>query len=249
MTDFRALCAELVETLSKYHDRLEETYHPDSAEAKELDAGFGVLEHARALLAQPEPQGPMPEVDDILRLAAIIRRVDGNHDKGAAALAEAILSHPDSRWQHAQPEPQGPTDEELMALAVAVFEDPFSTDKDFARAVLARWGRPAPVAPTDEELDEFAIYWWGSEIDERSVSDVIECGSMTAYALAILARARAALAKPEPVTPTESDVTELFYRHMGEGSQVGFENAIAEALARWGRPAIEPVPGVEGADA
>jgi len=43
----------------------------------------------------------------------------------------------------AQPEPQGPTDEELMALAVAVFEDPFSTDKDYARAVLARWGRPA----------------------------------------------------------------------------------------------------------
>jgi hypothetical protein len=52
---FRALCAELVETLSKYHDRLEETYHSDSAEAKELDAGFGVLERARAALAQPEP--------------------------------------------------------------------------------------------------------------------------------------------------------------------------------------------------
>ena len=33
----------------------------------------------------------------------------------------------------AQPEPQGPTDEELMALAVAMFEDPFSTDKDYAR--------------------------------------------------------------------------------------------------------------------
>jgi hypothetical protein len=105
----------------------------------------------------------LPEVDDILRLAAIIRRVDGNHDKGAAALAEAILSHPDSRWQHAQPEPQG---------------------------------------PTDEELDEFAIYWWGPETDESLVSDVIECGSMVAYARAV--------------------------------------------LARYGRPAIEPVPGVEG---
>ena len=44
--------------------------------------------------------------------------------------------------------------------------------------------------------------------------------------------------QPEPVAPTESDVTELFYRHMGEGSEVGFENAIAEALARWGTPAI-----------
>ena len=40
---------------------------------------------------------------------------------------------------------------------------------------------------------------------------------------------------------TDDDVTELFYRHMGEGSQVGFENAIAEALARWGRPTPQPV--------
>jgi len=39
-----------------------------------------------------------PRVGHILRLADIIREVDGNHDKGAAALAEAILSHPGSRW-------------------------------------------------------------------------------------------------------------------------------------------------------
>jgi len=63
-----------------------------------------------------EPQGPIPEVDDILRLAAIIRRVDGNHDKGAAALAEAILSHPDSRWQHAQPEPPSLKEQALDVL-------------------------------------------------------------------------------------------------------------------------------------
>jgi hypothetical protein len=70
-----------------------------------------------------------------------------------------------------------------------------------ARAALTQ---SDPQGPTDEELDEFAIYWWGTETDERSVSDVIECGSMAAYAQA--------------------------------------------ALARYGRPAIEPVPGVEGAD-
>ena len=45
-----------------------------------------------------------------------------------------------------QPEPEEPTDEELMALAVTVFDNPFSTDKDYARAVLARWGR-ADVKP------------------------------------------------------------------------------------------------------
>jgi hypothetical protein len=53
---------------------------------------------------------------------------------------------------------------------------------------------------------------------------------------------RALESQPEPQGPTESDLSELFYRHVGEGSEVGFENAIAEALARWGRPTIEPVP-------
>jgi hypothetical protein len=57
--------------------------------------------------------------------------------------------------------------------------------------------------------------------------------------------ASTALAQPEPEGPTASDVTELFYRHMGEGSEVGFENAIAEALTRWGRPTIKPVPVAE----
>jgi hypothetical protein len=58
--------------------------------------------------------------------------------KWTANLTAAITR---ARAALAQPEPQGPTDEELMALAVAVFEDPFSTDKDYARAVLSRWGR------------------------------------------------------------------------------------------------------------
>ena len=41
-----------------------------------------------------KPEGLPPRVGHILRLAEIIREVDGNHDKGAAALAEAILAHP-----------------------------------------------------------------------------------------------------------------------------------------------------------
>jgi hypothetical protein len=55
-----------------------------------------------------------------------------------------------------------------------------------ARAALAQ---PEPQGPTNEELDEFAIYWWGPETDESLVSDVIECGSMVAYARAVLAAA------------------------------------------------------------
>jgi hypothetical protein len=54
-----------------------------------------------------------------------------------------------------------------------------------ARAALAQ---PEPEEPTDEDLDEFAVFWWGSDTDERTVTDVIECCSMTAYAHAVLAR-------------------------------------------------------------
>ena len=53
-----------------------------------------------------------------------------------------------------------------------------------ARAALAE----DPVGPTDEELDEFAVFWWGSDTDERTVTDVIECCSMAAFARAVLAR-------------------------------------------------------------
>jgi hypothetical protein len=42
-----------------------------------------------------------PRVGHVLRLAEIIRKVDGSHGLGAAALAEAILSHPGSRWRPA----------------------------------------------------------------------------------------------------------------------------------------------------
>jgi hypothetical protein len=45
-----------------------------------------------------------------------------------------------------------------------------------------------PVGPTDEELDEFAVFWWGSDTDERTVTNVIECCSMAAFARAVLAR-------------------------------------------------------------
>jgi hypothetical protein len=44
--------------------------------------------------AEPATDELPPKVGHILRLAEIIREVDGTHDKGAAALAEAILSHP-----------------------------------------------------------------------------------------------------------------------------------------------------------
>jgi hypothetical protein len=55
-----------------------------------------------------KPEGLPPRVGHILRLAEIIREVDGTHRRlGAAALAEAILAHPAAINAMAQPEPVG----------------------------------------------------------------------------------------------------------------------------------------------
>ena len=65
----------------------------------------------------------------------------------------------------AEPEAEGPTDEELEKLA-----EPFSfvaeggwdrsvyDETGYARAVLARWGRPTPQPPADGEVAEVAAW-------------------------------------------------------------------------------------------
>jgi hypothetical protein len=138
---FRALCAELADSVELL------------LEMRSNDRPMRVTEdrlaRARAALAQPEPKTSRLRYCD----------VHGQQPENAWGCPECVR---EMRHQLAQPEPQG---------------------------------------PTDEELDEFAIYWWGSEIDERSVSDVIECGSMAAYARAALARyGRPAI---EPVSVSE----------------------------------------------
>jgi len=96
-----------------------------------------------------------------------------------------------------------------------------------------RLAQPEPEGVTDEAWQEFIeqvqhAQHVASREGEGPRFDLVECA---------LALWREAIPPaPEPEGPTASDVTELFYRHMGEGSEVGFENAIAEALARWGRP-------------
>jgi hypothetical protein len=91
-TDYRTELQRLVKAYDEHGGRW-----PDHHE----QALHNAVEAARTALAQPEPEGVPPRVGHILRLAEIIREVDGNHDKGAAALAEAILSHPGSRWSPA----------------------------------------------------------------------------------------------------------------------------------------------------
>jgi hypothetical protein len=162
--DWKALCAELIETLSKYQERLEETYHPDRPEAKELDAGFRVLERARAALeAQPEPVEPM----------MINCRWDGPSPEPHASVGDwfeqegskgllcglRISALPLRGGARTSPEPLGPTDEELHQLWLDLYafhDGPTSGDvAEIARAVLARWGHPAitPI-PVSERLPE-----------------------------------------------------------------------------------------------
>ena len=193
MTDtFRTLCGELAQQLD---DALDFTVSSETRRHMKALAA-----RARAALAQPEPLGATPEVDDILRLAAIIRRVDGNHDKGAAALAEAILGHPDSRWQHAQPEPQGPDPVDYRRWHEAHSEDCSTWSEQptapltlrttvealaWANYCLARWGRPAiepvPVSerlPGPEDCDESGLTcngggwcWWFEQSSQMWVAD------------------------------------------------------------------------------
>ena len=86
-----------------------------------------------AALAQPEPQvlGPTDKELDAVWFAA--------------------------RWgRPAQSKPQGPTDEELDAIWFASGSGVDGREwRTFARAVLARWGRPA-VEPTDDDLSPAA---------------------------------------------------------------------------------------------
>ena len=94
-----------------------------------------------------------PNTVHVFALAAIIHEVNGGQCLGAAALAEAILVHPDSQWRSALPVP---TDAELGADFVAWYQDtygepplgipPSSDVIKLARHLLQRWS-PQPAAP------------------------------------------------------------------------------------------------------
>ena len=99
-------------------------------------------------------------VDSIPQLAERLQKLNALAERARALLAE--------------PEAEGPTDEELETFLVDVacqngdmyYADP----RVLARAVLARWGRPAaaPVAIPGEEYHEDMgpVTWWRLPVDE-----------------------------------------------------------------------------------
>jgi hypothetical protein len=72
---------------------------------------------------------------------------------------------------------------------------------------------------------------------------------------ALAAEARAALAQPEPQGPTDEELKAAYWEAFKDAAPCGAEESWLEglrAVARWGRPAIKPVPvnerlsGLEG---
>jgi len=86
------------------------------------------------------------------------------------------------------------------------------------------------------ELTDTLDYWLkNSNLTDSDARDLVQ-------------EARAALVQPEPQGPSDEELDELF-TDIDQGGEVLSWRPYARAvLARWGRPAIEPVPGVEGAD-
>jgi hypothetical protein len=100
------------------------------------------------------------ELTDSVELLLEMRAVDAK----PMAITEDRLSR--ARAALAQPEPQGASDEDLLALAQELDDLPVQAPFAFARAVLARWGRPViepvPVSerlPGPEDLDHLGTCW------------------------------------------------------------------------------------------
>jgi hypothetical protein len=137
MTDtFRAMCAELAEAYAGCIER----YMTAPAEEDNL------IDRARALLAQPEPEGLTDAADwDLVDDLGIIRGHGGNLHVSLDDRLDAIalFGRPTP-----QPVAEGPTVMEILELH-SWLEDEWRANNDgedlptldFARAVLAKWGR------------------------------------------------------------------------------------------------------------
>ena len=148
MTDFRALCAELVDE-AIYLGSLPYEQDPDP----------DLIVRARAALAQPEPQGViMPVPGDAEGLAEVFwGRYDQPEPQGPSDEVWEALKE---RLWH-QYETRGYQGERF------IYDSDFYTALDVVRQELASWGRPAiePVAVTErlpgpEDCDAEGRCWW-----------------------------------------------------------------------------------------
>lgn len=90
MADLSNVVRMLIHQLDATRSYLLPSYCDESEKAR------AVIAFAESALAAEPPAPAEPDTDAVLTLAAIIREVDGNNSLGAAALAEAILAHPNA---------------------------------------------------------------------------------------------------------------------------------------------------------
>jgi hypothetical protein len=186
-TDYRALCAELLNALE---NAIGVIYGEDGT--KHISTADAVITKADAALAQPESEGVTLNCDEI-----------------------------DVPWTY-------------LGDDVLVYRAGYAGG--WAKAALGR--HPEPQEATDEEISD--LWSWAAEQDQGPWPTQQHC-----FARAVIAadRARTALAQPEPEGVSYRDVLalrdELDADGYGTVDLVAFAHAI---LARWGRPAIQPVP-------
>jgi hypothetical protein len=141
-TDFRALCAELLDDLEGW---------VAYGEIERIEVSHALIDRAREILAQPEPEFTAEEVE--------------------------MIQAPWSYLAPAQPEPAAPTDDEIDALVICIQALPAPSADDLAlqsidqgrgmvRQALARFGRltlnPIPVSkrlPGAEDCDAHGWCW------------------------------------------------------------------------------------------
>ena len=174
---------------------------------------------ARAVLAAsvtspPDWRGLCEELVRELQNAIAVHYGEGGTHHISAA--DAVIAKADAALAQPEPEVVGPSDEELRELAAAEMDnapnweepeysyeagDPFPYEApgvawvNFARAVLARWGRPALAQPepevvgppSDEELDSLERqHWEETGVEEWGRREAIF--NHRAFARAVLAR-------------------------------------------------------------
>jgi hypothetical protein len=158
----------------------------------------------------------------------------------------------------AQPEPQGPTDEELRDLwswAAGQDQGPWPTQQHcFARAVLARWGRPdAPPVPEPGELGEgpsdeaeanFTAWFCRNYPGPDTIIHKPEWHAPKVFRAAAYAIARwGTLAnQPEPVAPTRPDCFNFAMDFLGGKEEVQVRNYIERLESATRAAQAQPEP-------
>ena len=82
-----------------------------------------------------------------------------------------------------------------------------------------------------------------AELAELDGHCVVDCTTEWAD---VMCRVRAALAQPEPAGPTDEELNDTYwkawYEHFDRTNSVLHAAGLRAVLARWGRPALAPIP-------